>query len=125
MCLVTDAIGALGLKDGVYTLGQQQIQVTGLQAFVEGTRTLAGAIGSMWFGVKNLHHWSGCSLVHALQAASLHPAQALGIQDTKGTLNFGADADFIMIDIKDNEGKMDILSTWIFGEKVYDSKSRH
>ena len=40
-----------------------------------------------------------------------------------GTLNFGADADFIMIDIKDNEGKMDILSTWIFGEKVYDSKS--
>ena len=31
MCLVTDAIGALGLKDGVYTLGQQQIQARGFE----------------------------------------------------------------------------------------------
>ena len=84
MCLVTDGIGALGLRDGVYTLGQQRIQVTGLQAIVEGTNTLAGAIGTMWFGVKNLLTWSGCSLVHALQAASLHPAQALGIDHRKG-----------------------------------------
>jgi len=97
-------------------------QVTGLQAFVEGTNTLAGAIGTMWFCVKNLLQWSGCSLVHALQAASLHPAQALGIDKTKGTLNFGGDADFIMINVKDLVTcDMDILSTWISGQKVYSS----
>ena len=54
------------------------------QAYVEGTNTLAGAIGTMWFCIKNLLQWSGCSLVHALQAASLHPAQALGIDKSKG-----------------------------------------
>ena len=116
MCLVTDGICALGLKDGVYTLSQQKIRVTGLQAVIDGTDTLAGAIGTMWFGVQNLHKWSGCSLVYALQAASLHPAQALGIEKSKGTLNFGSDADFIMV----NKDQMKLLSTWIAGEKVFE-----
>ena len=115
MCLVTDGIGALGLEDGVYTLGQQTIKVTGLQAFVEGTNTLAGAIGTMWFAVKNLLDWSGCSLVHALQAASLHPAQVLGLQKSKGTLNFGGDADFILV----HPQQLEIMSTWIAGNRVF------
>ena len=40
--------------------------------------------------------------------------------DVLGTLRFGADADFIMINVKDLvNGDMDILSTWINGQKVY------
>jgi N-acetylglucosamine-6-phosphate deacetylase len=48
--------------------------------------------------VKNLQKFSRCSLVEALEAASLHPAEAIGLHGKKGTLDFGADADFIMID---------------------------
>jgi len=36
--------------------------------------------------------------VEALEAASLHPAAAIGLAGIKGCLNYGADADFILID---------------------------
>lgn len=56
-----------------------------------------------------------CSLEYALEAASLHPAKALGIDDRKGKLNFGCDADFVIL----NPEKIKIESTWIAGECVY------
>lgn len=58
--------------------------------------------------------FSGCKIEYALEAASLHPAKVLGIEDKKGTLNFGADADFVMLN-----KNLDIQSTWIFGNCVF------
>lgn len=47
-------------------------------------------------GVGDGHHrlcpQAGCSVESALEAASLHPAQLLGLEKCKGTLDFGADA---------------------------------
>ena len=57
----------------------------------------------------------GCTVVEALEAATLHPARTLGIDFYKGVLNFGADADFILLD-----EKLEVLSTWISGECVYE-----
>lgn len=58
-----------------------------------------------------------CSIVYALEAASLHPALCLNIEKSKGTLNYGADADFLML------GRdLSIWSTWIAGECVYDTQ---
>ena len=56
----------------------------------------------------------GCSIVEALEAATLHPATTLGIENTKGVLNYGADADIVMLN-KD----LELLSTWISGECVH------
>ena len=117
MCLVTDGIGALGLEDGTYTLGEQQVQVNGLKAVVVGTNTLAGAIGNMPDAVKNLHDWADCSWVDAIHAATLHPALALQIENSKGTLAFNADADLIMLDLEE----FHIKSTWISGNCVHES----
>ena len=50
-----------------------------------------------------------CSRVEALEAASLHPALALGIEDRKGSLAYGADADLIILD----QSNLGLLSTWI------------
>ena len=44
--------------------------------------------------------------------------QALGVDSRIGTLDFGTEADFIMID----EEKMEITSTWIAGRRVYEMK---
>ena len=78
--------------------------------------------------------FSRCSLVEALEAASLHPARAMGIQvtsllplaililrsfaiqDRKGQLDYGADADFVLL----QPGELTVLSTWIAGERVFD-----
>ena len=60
------------------------------------------------------HVFAACSVVTALEAATLHPAQAVGIQDTKGTLKFGADADFVFLG-----EDLNVWSTWIAGECVF------
>lgn len=62
--------------------------------------------------------YAGCSIVEALEAATLHPARVLGIDSYKGTLNFGADADFILLD-----EKLEVLSTWISGECVHEKNT--
>ncbi|XP_030655080.1 N-acetylglucosamine-6-phosphate deacetylase isoform X3 [Nomascus leucogenys] len=47
LVLVTDAIPALGLGNGRHTLGQQEVEVDGLTAYVAGTKTLSGSIAPM------------------------------------------------------------------------------
>lgn len=50
----------------------------------------------------------------ALEAASFHPAKCLKIEKQKGTLSFGADADFVML-----TDDLTVLSTWIAGDCVF------
>ena len=45
------------------------------RAKVAGTETLAGSIARMDQCVRDFRGFTGCSVVEALHAASLHPAQ--------------------------------------------------
>lgn len=97
LVLVTDAIEALGLPPGNYRLGTKEIEVKNEKAYVAGTNVLAGSVLSMDAAVRNFRICTGCSIPQALEAASYKAAQVLGIQ-TKGTLEEGADADFLFLD---------------------------
>lgn len=116
LCLVTDAIAALGLPSGVHQLGQFQIEVRDAKCYLLGTQTLCGSISSMDECVRIFRQSTGCSREYALEAASLHPARALGITAQKGTLAFGCDADFVLLD-----DDLRVRSTWIAGECVYEA----
>lgn len=96
--LVTDAIEALGLPPGIYHLGNREVEVNQETAYILGTKTIAGSVLSMDQAVRFFKESTKCSLVDALEAASLKPAQVLGIEEFKGNLNEGADADFIFLD---------------------------
>ena len=61
-------------------------------------------------------HFAECTQVEALESATLHPAQLLGISDRKGTLGFGTDADFVLLD-----DDLSVLRTYIAGECVWKS----
>ncbi|KAH9395750.1 putative N-acetylglucosamine-6-phosphate deacetylase [Tyrophagus putrescentiae] len=99
MVLVSDAISACGLSTGIHMIGTQRVEIKDNRAYVAGTDTLCGAIALLDHCVKNLYHSvDGCSVVEAIDCATLHPARTLGIEDRKGTLNFGADADFVLLD---------------------------
>ncbi|RXN35474.1 N-acetylglucosamine-6-phosphate deacetylase [Labeo rohita] len=50
----------------------------------------------------------------ALEAASLHPAQLLGISHRKGTLEYGTDADFVVLD-----DTLTVRETYIAGQQVW------
>uniref|UniRef100_A0A8C7QRP5 N-acetylglucosamine-6-phosphate deacetylase n=1 Tax=Oncorhynchus mykiss TaxID=8022 RepID=A0A8C7QRP5_ONCMY len=114
LVLVTDAITAMGLPPGRHTLGQQVIEIQGLHAYVAGTKTLSGSIATMDMCVRHFKQASGCSVEQALEAASLHPAQLLGITRCKGTLDYGADADLVLLD-----DAINVRATYIAGQEVW------
>ncbi|KAK9497142.1 hypothetical protein O3M35_004514 [Rhynocoris fuscipes] len=111
--LVTDAISAMGLSEGTHHIGKLKIEINGKSACIAGTRTLCGSIATMNESVKFFKNTVGCTSAEALEAASLHPAEALGLAPNKGTLNYGSDADFVVLD-----KNLNVLSTWIRGELV-------
>uniref|UniRef100_G1PTU0 N-acetylglucosamine-6-phosphate deacetylase n=1 Tax=Myotis lucifugus TaxID=59463 RepID=G1PTU0_MYOLU len=117
LVLVTDAVPALGLGNGRHTLGQQEVEVDGLTAYVAGTKTLSGSIAPMDVCIRHFLQATGCSVESALEAASLHPAQLLGLEKLKGTLDFGADADFVVLD-----DSLHVQATYISGELVWQAE---
>ncbi|KAJ2397359.1 N-acetyl-glucosamine-6-phosphate deacetylase [Coemansia sp. RSA 2559] len=126
--LVTDAMGAMGLPDGQYRLGNLSVDVgyrseldgNPRAAIIHGTSTLAGSIVTLIECVRNFKEFTQCSTVEALEAASLHPAQMLGIQRNKGTLDFGADADIIFL-----SDDLDVKKVFIRGELATPETLKH
>ncbi|XP_062872922.1 N-acetylglucosamine-6-phosphate deacetylase [Trichomycterus rosablanca] len=114
LVLVTDAVPAMGLPAGRHTLGQQEIHIQGLHAYVAGTKTLSGSIATLDMCVRHFKEASGCTVEAALEAASLHPAQLLGINHRKGTLDYEADADFVVL-----EDTLAVRETYIAGQLVW------
>ncbi|KFO65677.1 Putative N-acetylglucosamine-6-phosphate deacetylase, partial [Corvus brachyrhynchos] len=114
LVLVTDAIAGMGLAPGRHTLGQQVVEIDGLNTYIAGTKTLSGSVATMDTCVRHFQEATGCSVETALEAASLHPAQLLGIEHKKGTLNYDSDADFLMLN--DN---LYVQATYIAGEEVW------
>ena len=52
--------------------------------------------------------------MEAIQAATLHPAQVLGLRNRKGTLEVGADADIVVLD-----DDLNVRATFVRGNLVY------
>ena len=61
-----------------------------------------------------IHTHAGCTTEEALEAASLHPAQVLGQEGHKGTLEFGSDADLVLLD-----QDLHVQATFIAGQLVW------
>lgn len=116
--LVTDAMQALGLPDGTYHLGTMQVDVQKKCAFIAGTQTLAGSTLSMDAAVRFFKSSTDCSIVDAIEAATLKPATVMGIQNIKGHLNEGADADFVVLD-----DDLHVQATYVLGQLVWCSEN--
>ena len=97
LVLITDCIRSGGMPDGEYTLGGQAIFVHGIECrLADGT--IAGSMLTLERAVKNMWDYSGLPLHEAVNMASRNPARVLGIEDRKGTLEPGSDADIAIID---------------------------
>jgi len=94
--LVTDAMAAAGVSDGSYTLGGLAVEVRGGVACLAGTNTIAGSTLTLDQAVR-VAVGADVPLELALQAATSHPADYLGITGV-GRLDAGCLADIVALD---------------------------
>lgn len=109
--LVTDAMKACCMQDGVYALGGQDVFVKdGAAQLADGT--LAGSMLTLDIAVRNIMRNTSLNIMEAVSMATSVPARIIKINDTKGYLKPGYDADIIVFDPDIN------VMTTIVGGKV-------
>jgi len=111
--LITDAMRAGGMPDGVYDLGGQTVHVeNGAARLTDGT--LAGSVLTLNQAVRNFYTHTNATLPEVIKMASLNPAKSIRIDERKGSLENGKDADIILLD--DN---FDCYLTMVGGKIIY------
>ena len=95
--LVTDAMMACGMPNGKYSLGGQDVFVeNGAARLKEGS--LAGSVLTLDRAVKNVYENSPYALYEVVKMATYNGARHCNVQDRKGMIKEGFDADLILFD---------------------------
>lgn len=113
--LVSDAAPPAGMTPGTYTLGSKEVMMDGKQVNLPDG-TLAGSAIFMDDAVRNMVRLGVCDLASAAQMASLTPAKVLGIDNYKGKIAPGFDADLVILN-RDLGVEMTIISGKIAYQK--------
>jgi len=88
----------LGLPDGqyVYKGGLSYEASNGVARYADGT--LIGTAVGLDQMLARLVRFTGCSPAVAIRTVTENPAQILGLQQTKGRIAPGYDADLVLLD---------------------------
>ena len=111
--LITDAMRAKGIPDGVSELGGQVVYVKNGEARLEDG-TLAGSVLRMNRAVQNTVEKVGVPFTKAVDFATINPARMLGIDKETGSIAVGKRADFTVIN-----ANYDVLYTVSGGKVIY------
>lgn len=114
ICLVTDATAGAGLREGheFFLSGRQCVVGDGVCLLADGS-ALAGSASRMIDVVRTMAREVNVPLPEAIAMASANPARALGTP-SKGKLEAGADADFVVL-----SPELDVLQTFVAGEQIF------
>ncbi len=95
--IITDAMRAAGLQDGIYDLGGLKVVVKNSEARLE-SGNLAGSTLTMNRAVKNMIEKVGINIKESVKMASLNSARLLGLDKDRGSLTPGKRADITILD---------------------------
>ena len=113
LALITDAMRAKGLADGVSELGGQTVYVKGGEArLADGT--LAGSVLRMNRALQNMVEKVGVPFTQAVDYCTINPARTLKIENEAGSIAEGKRADFAVLN-----DKFDVLYTVRDGKIIY------
>jgi N-acetylglucosamine-6-phosphate deacetylase len=118
IALCTDSIRAAGMPEGKFVLGNpedgQSIVVEEGVAWLPDRTAFAGSVATMSLLVENMVNLARVSLQDAVKMATSTPATILKIDDAKGSIDKGKDADIVVFDENIN-----VRMTIVEGEVVY------
>jgi N-acetylglucosamine-6-phosphate deacetylase len=97
IALVTDAMSASGMPEGTYTLGGQDVVVSGRTARLVDGGSIAGGVATLLDVVRWCVQSAGIPLLDAVTAATSTPSQALALPGV-GALQAGHLADVVVVD---------------------------
>jgi N-acetylglucosamine-6-phosphate deacetylase len=110
--LVTDGMSATGMPDGIYKLGDMEVEVRDGRCTSDGT--LAGSVLTLDRGVQNLMEFTGASLKTAVAAASRNPSQLMGIDNGWGILESGRTANITVL-----SQSAEVIETFLAGQATF------
>lgn len=99
LCVISDATGGAGLPQGTrFRSGEMEYVIgDGVAMLLDGTR-FAGSTTLLNQMVPILTDVVGIPLVEAIRMATLTPARVIGLDDRKGSLEAGKDADIAVFE---------------------------
>ena len=98
ICLISDALRCCGMPDGQYTLGGQDVFLSGgVARLADGT--IAGSAANLYNCMRNAVAF-GIPCEQAILSATAIPAREIGRQDEIGAIADGMHADFVVCDEK-------------------------
>ncbi|USX50299.1 N-acetylglucosamine-6-phosphate deacetylase [Lentzea sp. HUAS12] len=109
--LITDAIAAASVGDGVYDIGGLEVRVVDGVPTLAGGASLAGSTLTMDMAFRNAVNSCGLTLVEAAYAASTRGAELLGL-DT-GKLEAGLAADLVVLDAELKPRDVMVRGEWV------------
>lgn len=96
MILISDSMRAVGMKDGEYTLGGQNVTVCGpLATLADGT--IAGSATNLYDCMRKAVEM-GVPKEQAIRAATINPAVSIGAEKEIGSLEAGKYANIVIAD---------------------------
>ena len=117
MVIISDAMRATGLGDGIYEFGGQDIEVKDSVArTMDGA--IAGSTSTLWRCVKQATSF-GVPFADAVRMATRTPADMLGMPN-KGRIEVGADADLLLID-----SEQELSRVMIAGKFIEENEAAH
>jgi len=116
--LITDAMRGAGMPEGESILGSLK---NGLKVIIEDDvakmpdrSSFAGSVATTNRLVRNMVQMSDVSLLEAVRMASTTPARIMGVENQKGTLAKGRDADIVIFD-----EHIEVSMTMVEGKVVF------
>lgn len=123
VALITDSNIGAGLPPARYMFGQDEVEIKysgGPARMTENSRFPCGLAGSgltMDRVVRNAVEMLGIELPQAIRMVSANPAKVLGLQDRKGKIEEGYDADLVLL-----TRDLEVEQTFVAGERVWEGR---
>lgn len=118
IAIITDSMRAAGMPEGRYILGgladgMETIVEEGVAKLLDRSR-FAGSVATTDRLLRTMINIAGCSIEDATKMATVNPARMMKVDDRKGSLEVGKDADIVIWD-----GNVDVKRTIINGKTVF------